>query len=246
VTEAAGIYRQWLEHDPDNPIARHMTTAATGLGSVPERASNEYVAELYNGFAETFDRRLADLQYKAHEILSSLLVSEIQKRHELARVLDAGCGTGLCGLLLRPISRRLVGVDLSTGMISKARERQVYDELVVGELCAFMSDHAGAFDAVILADTLIYFGDLSLAFRAACLSLTPGGLLAFAVECLDVNEPGPGYRLELHGRYTHRESYTEQSLRETGFSLLTMDRIVIRRECDADVHGLAVLARKEP
>ena len=174
---------------------------------------------------------------------------EIQKGQQPARspvrILDAGCGTGLCGPLLRPMASQLVGVDLSAGMLSRAHERQVYDELIVGELCAFMSDRIGAFDAVILADTLIYFGDLGLAFRAAHTTLPPGGLLAFAVESLGDTEPGPGYRLELHGRYTHRASYVEQSLRETGYALLTMDRMVIRRERNADVEGLAVLARKK-
>ena len=37
------------------------------------------------------------------------------------RVLDAGCGTGLCGPLLRPYAKRLVGVDLSSGMLERAR-----------------------------------------------------------------------------------------------------------------------------
>ena len=36
-------------------------------------------------------------------------------------VLDIGCGTGLCGPLLRPIAVSLCGVDLSAGMIEKAR-----------------------------------------------------------------------------------------------------------------------------
>ena len=38
-------------------------------------------------------------------------------------ILDAGCGTGLCGPLLAPYARRLVGVDLSDGMLKHAREK---------------------------------------------------------------------------------------------------------------------------
>ena len=44
------------------------------------------------------------------------------------KILDAGCGTGLCGPLLKPWARRLVGVDLSGGMLEKARALQLYDE----------------------------------------------------------------------------------------------------------------------
>ena len=34
-------------------------------------------------------------------------------------VLDAGCGTGLCGPLVAPYARRLVGVDLSEAMLAR-------------------------------------------------------------------------------------------------------------------------------
>jgi predicted TPR repeat methyltransferase len=50
--------------------------------------------------------------------------------------LDAGCGTGLCGPLLRPYASELTGVDLSAGMLDRARPRQVYDHLEKGELSA--------------------------------------------------------------------------------------------------------------
>ena len=45
-------------------------------------------------------------------------------------VLDAGCGTGLCGPLLAPYARRLIGVDLSEGMLALAKEKHVYDALI--------------------------------------------------------------------------------------------------------------------
>jgi predicted TPR repeat methyltransferase len=49
-------------------------------------------------------------------------------------VLDAGCGTGLCGAILAPFARRLVGVDLSEGMLAHAKAKNVYHELVKAEL----------------------------------------------------------------------------------------------------------------
>lgn len=50
------------------------------------------------------------------------------------RCIDLGCGTGLMGPLLRPHVGHLAGVDLSAGMVDKARQRGCYDELAVGEL----------------------------------------------------------------------------------------------------------------
>lgn len=52
--------------------------------------------------------------------------------------MDLGCGTGLMGPLLRQHVEHLAGVDLSQGMIDKARERGCYDELAVGELAAHL------------------------------------------------------------------------------------------------------------
>ena len=39
-------------------------------------------------------------------------------------MLDAGCGTVLCGPLVAPFARRLVGVDLSARMLDQAKARK--------------------------------------------------------------------------------------------------------------------------
>ena len=49
-------------------------------------------------------------------------------------VLDAGCGTGLCGVLVAPFARRLVGVDLSDGMLAHAGDKNIYHALIRAEL----------------------------------------------------------------------------------------------------------------
>ena len=75
-------------------------------------------------------------------------------------VLDAGCGTGLCGPLVAPYARRLVGVDLSEGMLVHAKEKNVYHALMKAELTDYLHDNSEAFDLIVSADTLVYFGDL--------------------------------------------------------------------------------------
>ena len=127
---------------------------------MPDRASDDYVRRTFDHFADAFDDNLRDLGYRAPQ-----LVAEAVERHEGAAgeavkldVLDAGAGTGLCGPLLRDRAGTLVGVDLSSGMLEKARARRVYDELVVMELCDFMRSRPAAFEVVVSADTLVYFG----------------------------------------------------------------------------------------
>ena len=75
-------------------------------------------------------------------------------------VLDAGCGAGLCGPLIAPCARRLVGVDLSGRMLAQARNKNVYDELIQRELTSYLRDSPAVFDAIVSADTLVYFGPL--------------------------------------------------------------------------------------
>ncbi|MCB1598026.1 MAG: tetratricopeptide repeat protein [Gammaproteobacteria bacterium] len=240
-SEALDIYRQWREFEPDNPIPQHMVAAGSDMA--PERAGDRYIADLFDNFADTFDTTLLGLGYRVPELLTAQIGTARGSDTTPLRILDAGCGTGLAAPLLKPLARRLVGVDLSSAMLDKARERKLYDELVVGELCAFMASRPAAFDLIILADTLVYFGALEEAFSTAHTALAPGGMLAFAVES---RSDGPDYQLELHGRYSHRPDYVTRLLADSGYTLQSLEPIVIRRELNADVAGIAVVARRKP
>lgn len=243
--EAAEVFREWLDHDPANPFARHMLAATSGAGA-PPKAADEYVRQLFDDFAVNFDENLASLKYRAPQLIAERLGREARGNAPL-EILDAGCGTGLCGPLLRSLARSLVGVDLSAAMIEKARARGGYDELIVEELCAFMSSRPGAFDTVVSADTLVYFGALEEPLRAARTCLRRGGLLIFTVEHEDpAGDSASGdrpYRLETHGRYSHSEGYVGTALGAAGFGGTSIERDVLRRERGSDVRGLVVLAR---
>lgn len=240
VNDTAETYRKWLAFEPDNPIPQHMVAA--GSGAVPERAADQYVADLFDRFAPSFETTLARLGYRVPELLTTQINAVLGTDCRALRILDAGCGTGLAAPLLKPLASRLVGVDLSTKMLDKARERNLYDELIVGELCAFMASRPAAFDLIILADTLVYFGTLEEAFTTAHGALASAGLLAFAVE--SGSDSGPDYQLELHGRYTHSRDYVTRLLAASGYALQSLETIVIRRELDADVAGIAIVARR--
>ncbi len=244
-TEAAEVFREWLAHDPGNPMALHMLAAVSGA-TTPSRAADGYVRVLFDDFAASFDENLTSLQYRAPQLLAERLGREAAG-HAPLDILDAGCGTGLCGPLVRPLARTLAGVDLSAGMIEKARARSGYDELVVEELCVFMSSRPGHFDVVISADTLVYFGALEEPLQAARRCLRSGGLLLFTVE---QGDPGAdsgarerSYRLETHGRYSHTEAYVRAVLAAAGFGGVSIEGGVLRRERGSDVLGLVVLAR---
>jgi predicted TPR repeat methyltransferase len=238
--EALDIYRKWLAVEPDNPIARHMAAAISGA-STPARADDEYVRVIFDHFAESFDLSLAQLEYRAPKLLTDALAARIGSRKGLD-VLDAGCGTGLCGPMLRPAAQRLVGVDLSSGMVSKARPREVYDELVVQELCEFMRSRPGTFDVVLSADTLVYFGALGEAMAAARACLREGGFLAFTLENLVDGASGKAFHLQPHGRYCHAEWYVRDVLAAAGFGDIVIAADTLRNEGGKAVAGHVVTA----
>src|SRR6202012_4267420 len=103
-------------------------------------------------------------------------------------VLDAGCGTGLLGPLVRDCAQRLEGVDLSAAMIAMARQKNVYDALHESDLVAFMAEQPQAFDAVLSAATLIHFGDLHPVFAAAASALRDDGGFIFTLSPTDADE----------------------------------------------------------
>ncbi|HRD48086.1 MAG: tetratricopeptide repeat protein [Candidatus Competibacter sp.] len=232
--------REWLRLDPDNPQARHTWQAWTGE-AVPDRAPDDYVRSEFDRFADEFDSHLRTLEYHAPELVITALAAHLTPTAAL-RILDAGCGTGLCGPLLRPYAAHLAGVDLSPRMLEKARERGGYDALEVAELTAYIAAHPGEYDVIVSADTLVYFGDLEPPARAAASALRLNGLLAFTVERLA--DAAGEFRLNPNGRYAHSQTYVEHTLRAAGLTPVAIESVVLRLERAEPVHGYVALARK--
>jgi predicted TPR repeat methyltransferase len=242
VDKAVDIFEHWLEEEPGDPIPRHMLAACTGR-DVPERASNGFVEKTFDGFAASFESKLARLSYRAPALVAAMLEdSGLEHSHRLD-VLDAGCGTGLCGALVAPFARRLVGVDLSQGMLAHAKDKNVYHALIKAELTHYLRDHNEAFDLIVSADTLVYFGDLMGVIAGFAGALRPNGLVVFTLEQAVGDGAGVDYRLELHGRYTHASAYVERLLTFSGLQS-TIVQAELRTEAGAPVPGLVIRATK--
>jgi predicted TPR repeat methyltransferase len=242
VDTAVSIFDEWLAEEPNHPIALHMRAACSGR-DVPERASDGFVEATFDSFAGSFDSKLAKLLYRAPELVAAALAETEPEMTKHLDVLDAGCGTGLCGPLIAPYARRLVGVDLSVGMLNHARTRNVYDDLFKVELTAYLRDVTEAFDVIVSADTLCYFGPLEDVVAAAAEALRPGGRLIFTVESMSDEGFDAGYFLSHHGRYTHARAYLERVL--VGAQLRPEFRSAqLRLEAGDPVEGFVVCATK--
>jgi predicted TPR repeat methyltransferase len=234
---AIELYTRWLEDEPDSAFARHMLAACNG--DAPVRAPDAYVEQSFDGYATTFDAHIAHLGYRAPQLLAERLAALDTPAGSL-RVLDAGCGTGLCGPLLAPYAKRLDGVDLSAGMLAVARERRLYDELIKAELTAWIAGlPPGAYDLIVSADTLVYFGALEAVAQAAAAALARPGRLLFTVERGGAAAAALGYQLQTTGRYHHDEAYVRRTLEAAGFAV-TIQLVELRREAGRPVAGLLV------
>jgi predicted TPR repeat methyltransferase len=243
VDEAVKLLEEWLAEEPGNPIAAHMLAASTGR-DVPSRASDAFVVNTFDSFASSFEVKLESLSYSAPILVADTLADAGLAADGRLVVLDAGCGTGLCGPLLRPYASRLVGVDLSGGMLDHARRKEIYTDLVQSELTEFLSAEHQAFDVIVAADTLVYFGDLRPFCRGAAGALRDTGHLVFTVEHKGAQD-GADFRLELHGRYSHSREYVLGVLGEAGLSA-HIRQANLRMEAGEPVAGLVVLAAKTP
>ena len=240
--EAIEMYRQCLALAPGDSRARHLLAACTGQGA-PARAPDDYVRAEFDHFAANFDAKLASLEYRGPALVAEAAAEIVGELPPRPVVLDAGCGTGLCGPLLRPCAGVLVGVDLSSAMVALARARGMYDELVVEELTGFLRQRARGSDLVVSADTLVYFGDLEEVIAAAAGALCPGGAIVFTLERAEPGDAPAGFRLHPHGRYSHTRDYVASVLARAGFVDTVIREISSRKEAEAWVPGWLARAR---
>lgn len=240
--QADEILALWRELFPHDAVPQHRL-AAQGALAAPPRASDDYLTYLFDHYAETFDAELTRLGYQAPALLAEQLAQSLPPAQAHWRVLDAGCGTGLCGAWLRPYARVLTGVDLSGAMVAKARARGGYDQLVVAELTQFLTGYPAGFELIVSADTLIYFGDLRAVLSAAAGALVTGGHLAFSLELQDASIDAH-WHLSASGRYQHAQPYVRQCVQGAGLHLLGLTPATLRMNDEKPVHGLLVLASK--
>lgn len=238
--QALKWYRTYSDKYPDDPEARHMV-AALGDGPKPLRASDDYVRETFDHFAEDFDKQLLeDLEYRAPKLIHGLFRDVVPDSGDDLDILDAGCGTGLSGIDFKAHSRSLTGIDLSPEMLKLAKARGLYDELHEAELAAFMRANPNRFDVIVAADVFCYIGDLAESLKAALVTLKTGGLMLFSVEA----QSKRGYSLTGSGRYAHKPAYVQKAAQAAGFKEIIGRTDTLRMEYGDPVKGYLTALRK--
>lgn len=231
---AENAFRASLSADPEDRQGAAARLALLGAAPAATTLPPAYVARLFDDYASRFDRHLTEgLGYRGPAAIVEAL-DEAAPGRRFAAALDIGCGTGLAGVALRERVDRLAGVDLSPAMVAKARALRLYDMVEVGEIVEHLRRFEAAFDLIVAADALVYFGDLGEVAAAVARALAPQGLFAFTAETF----VGQGFRLDATMRFSHARSYIAASAAAAGLRPLVVRDASARREAGKDAPGM--------
>ncbi|MBD8893094.1 methyltransferase domain-containing protein [Roseibium litorale] len=247
---AEAAYRQALAIDPSDTGGVTIRLAAMGRAPSPETMPEAYVATLFDQHADVFDDILVDqlgycVPLMLREKVRDLGIGPFE------RLLDLGCGTGLTGLAFDDCAAHKTGVDLSERIVELAFDREVYDDLYVGEAVSFLEEFEEddgsmpAWDFIAATDVFPYLGAVERMMAGAANRLVQGGYFAFSTETLpeDVLNGRP-YIVGRKQRFAQGEGYLRNCLDAAGFELLLLEPITVRLEDGDPVPGHLVIARK--
>lgn len=235
-------FEEALDIDPNNDTARHMIMALKGAES--KEAPKHYISELFDQYADYYN---AHVKEKLHYTVPGMLRAAVgrciaaeSKPAHAGRVLDLGCGTGLCGVYFRDLAIDFIGVDLSPKMVEKALLLGAYESVVVADMNDFLAEHHEPFDLIIAGDVLVYQGDLSSLFQAITASLLPQGRFAFTTEHLEAGD----YFLKQTGRFAHSPVYIHALAEKNNLEVELEESITPREHEGKAIKGDLFVLRK--
>jgi predicted TPR repeat methyltransferase len=241
---AIAAFRNAQAADPEDRHGaglRLMLLGAEKLSDMPKA----YVRALFDQYAPKFEAALVDdLGYRGPALLFKAVLAArhaVRKPAFFKRAIDLGCGTGLAAAAFAREVDHFIGVDLSPGMIEKARATGLYAQLEVADMVEGLRGRPDASaDLILAADAMVYLSDIAPLLREAKRVLSPGGLLAFTVE----THGGDGVILGEGLRYAHGANYVRAAIGDAGLALSQLDALSARNEDNAPVPGLVAVAAK--
>lgn len=236
--------KKWYKKYPQNPIAEQCFKSY--FYDKNFSCSNlKYVEELFDVFASDFDNVLSELEYDSPKIIAQYLQEFLTaKNNDKISILDLGCGSGLCGKYLKKIFKksRIVGVDISAQMLKTAKAKNVYDELIKGDIINCFDVKKEVFNVVVASDVLTYFGKLDAIFEKVDSVLCKNGVFTFTISENKINNND--YFLMPSSRFVHTQKYVENEIKKRKFKLIKKESKILRKEGDKDVVGMVYSVKK--
>lgn len=110
--------------------------------------------DLYDDWSKNYDAHLLDVfGYISPQIAAQTLAGRSEQQD--IDIVDYGCGTGLVGVeLVKQGFTTVDGVDISPGMLGQAREKEVYRNLVCGDLTTQVALDDAVYDVAICVGSM--------------------------------------------------------------------------------------------
>lgn len=236
---AIELYQHYLQLDPDDREGAGLLLSKLGAVAVPEKAPAAYIKQLYAKRATFWDEVPAEKPYRGHLMVAEALERFVGEVTDL-KVMDAGCGTGLCAPFLRPLARTLDGVDLSAQMLEKARARGLYDSLIEDDLVSVLRSRAGQYDLIASAATLIHFGDLGPPLEAIATAVRPEGWVVFTVFPFE----GDGFGMLSFYCHGHSKPHIRARADAAGFDVISIEEDIHEYQPSGPMNAFAVVLRR--
>jgi predicted TPR repeat methyltransferase len=190
----------------------------------------EGIASGFDEQSETYDEKMLCSNYTAPRLLFAAIQEFLNGTSNRHAVLDAGCGTGLCGILFRTLAHQLDGVDVSYGMVEKARQRGLYDHLEIMDLIEYLNKSSSTYDLVISAGVLQFFSDMETLFAGVHKVLRNEGYFTFTVDKLDAGNRKYEVSPRSGAMYLHHPDYIRNAASATNFRVIKSNEIIDRND----------------
>lgn len=159
-----------------------MVSDNTTLNKVYTAENHKELMDAYKDWAKDYDSDTVDsFGYVAHIATGNALNSLTEEKD--ITILDAGCGTGLVGEVLKTMGYKSIdALDYSKEMLDEAGTKDVYDDLIHADLSKPLEIGDNAYDAVVCAGTFTYGHVGAEAFDELIRITRPGGYICFTIR----------------------------------------------------------------
>lgn len=189
------------------------------LDKVYTAEDHETLMDAYKEWSSDYEKdTVGEFGYVAHQVAADILHSHLN--NDAARVLDAGCGTGLVGATLCEKGYdRLDALDYSQEMLEEALKKKIYRTHRQADLSKPLDIPADTYDAVVSAGTFTYGHVDPSAFEELARITRPGGLITITIRegaYDDHGYPEKMSELEENGVWKEVEVRDEDYLKNEG------------------------------
>lgn len=151
------------------------------LDRVYDQATPEETQALYDAWAATYDREIAENGYATPGRVAEAMFKHLSEPD--VPILDFGCGTGLSGLALKLAGFTVIdGMDPSPEMIDGARRKGVYRALSVLDIKDEAPVPQDAYRAITAIGVIGAGAAPAETLHILMKALPPGGLLGFSLN----------------------------------------------------------------